>query len=1038
MTGESHLQVLERLEAADDPERAVLEATLALLETQDVDLAHAVRVCAIPKRLNPEVVGVLIGRPGEHAENVALLERVARMSFVIRREDGDLVYHDNVRDILLDDWRRSRNRNEFAALAHALVDLYETKHNAFADLERSLLRVSSVIRRANDERYVQLTRALESRLLSPLHDALYYATLITIEDGYTLFGKYVESYESAGRIGVCRALVGALRDQLERSDAPEAASRLIWLRYWDGRLARDAGDPESAEEIYRSIDPGDDARLRTWLLSDLASTLSERDRYAEARVIYEEELELAKATMVDPWNLTVSYQRLGELAWTVDDLPRAQEYYQLAAATAADNANVPAEAYASLHLSGVLAQLGEFEEALAKALHGLDLARTGAELLRPLQRAAAVRFMYLFATFEPRLVQTLRTEAYSVQPSQDEVEAVTFEVNFLGALREARRSLSADEVFELARRPVKDVVGPSIMNGVRIEQALHAEALGDYAHAIAALTEVLKDREVSIYQRGLALTGRGGAFAATGSWREARRDLEAALLTWQEMGNDPMVTTAHVFLARVDVETGRLDDAEARLEEWRAHAEALAPSLVAIYHATHGLLLQARGKLDQAEGANRRRFEALQQSRRLEAGSAAADLSLVAALRGDWAAATEWAGRSVEIWREVHSAASYQPSRNERAADRRNGDAVRIYCSPDRDLIASRDLLLSAIELVPTNMWYSLNLAYVLAALGEWGGAADAADRAYANAPLQLPPILQLFANYRVMQAYELLARGAPAEALAVCRGSIERIDDGAAVGPALALLRQATGDAERQLGRLNAAAAEYRAASELSGHHPRVRGSALIRLAAAEVESREVDATAALLREAVEAFAESGDGDAWWSTVAEVASAAQDGRLGEAVHRVFRELVEGDRVTTFSSEIATPLPPGWAVQESMTLTAPDGVSNLMVSGDQLEASKTAREYADEALTHLQGLNQFEEVSFEPVELPAQVEAYVRRFTWVTEDDVSVSQCQAYFVVGDRAYVATGTTIKGAAELEEQLVQLVRTIAVRKPEPERS
>jgi len=1036
VTSETHLQLLERLEAADDPERAILESTLALAEEQDGEFARALRLYAIPRRLNPEVVGVLMERPDEHAENAALLERIAQMSFVIRREDGDLVYHDNVRDILLADWLDPANRNEFAACAQALVDLYEAKHNQIADLERALMRVSWVIRRANDDRYVQLMHALESRLVSPLLDALYYASLISADDGYSLFSKYVESYERAGRIGVCRALVATLRDQLQRIDRPEAAGHLVWLQYWDGRVARDAGDQTLAESIFRSIDPGDDVRLRTWLLSDLGTTLYERDRYEEARLIYEEELALSKATMVDPWNLTVAYQHLGQLAWTVDDLPRARECYGLAVEVAAERDNVVGESYAALALSGILAQLGEFEEAFATALRALDLARTRQTFDRPLQRAVALQFMTLLATYEPRLLETLRKEAHVLQPPEDAVAAANFELSYLAALREARRPVSAEEAFELAGRPEEGVVGSAVMHGFLIQQASHAEASGDYTSAIAALTKVLESPTPSRSHQGVALVYRGILFGSTGRWNAAARDFEAALGAWQAMGSDAMVATVHVQIARLDVARGRLDEAEARLAEWGPRAEAIASSLVGDYYSARGELHRARGQLSEAVAAYGQWFDVLDKRRRLEAGRTAADLASIAALRADWVVSAAWSERAADVWNGLRTAASYRQSSEERDADRQNADALRIYCSPNGEAAAARDLLLSAIKSVPENMWYALNLAYMLAGLGEWGGAADACERAYASAPLPLPSLLQVLANYRLQQTRDLLAHGDPASAVEVSRSARVRLD-GAPAGPELAQLMQTAGDAEFALGRLDAAAAEYRAALESSEHYPLVRASVLVRLAATEAESRKVDTTAALLRKAVDALRDGGDADAWWSLVSEGAAVAREGRFGEAMHRVVRDLVEGDRVTTFSSEIATPLPPGWAARESMTFFSPDGSSTLIVSSGPLEGAMTAREYADVSLPQLQALDRFEELSFEQVELPGGLEAYVRRFTWaIVEDDVSIVQFQVHFVVGERGYTATGTMLEAGTEIEAQLIQVALGIAVRRAEPE--
>ena len=40
--------------------------------------------------------------PDDEAENRLLLDKLGTMSFIIVREDGDLAFHDNVRDRLLE------------------------------------------------------------------------------------------------------------------------------------------------------------------------------------------------------------------------------------------------------------------------------------------------------------------------------------------------------------------------------------------------------------------------------------------------------------------------------------------------------------------------------------------------------------------------------------------------------------------------------------------------------------------------------------------------------------------------------------------------------------------------------------------------------------------------------------------------------------------------------------------------------------------------------------------------------------------------
>src|SRR5712672_3674389 len=181
MPDDATTQLLERLQSAADPERVVLELTLDALDNTDPAFARCVRRCALPRQLHAEIVEVLNRSEEDSQDPAELLERVGQLSFVLRRSDGDLVFHDTVRDLMLADWRREENRAELESLTASLVEYYEAQHREVADLEQSLLRVSGVIRRVSPDRHVQLTHALESRLLAPLIEAIYHASHVSVE-----------------------------------------------------------------------------------------------------------------------------------------------------------------------------------------------------------------------------------------------------------------------------------------------------------------------------------------------------------------------------------------------------------------------------------------------------------------------------------------------------------------------------------------------------------------------------------------------------------------------------------------------------------------------------------------------------------------------------------------------------------------------------------------------------------------------------------------------------------------------------------------
>jgi hypothetical protein len=495
-----------------------------------------------------------------------------------------------------------------------------------------------------------------------------------------------------------------------------------------------------------------------------------------------------------------------------------------------------------------------------------------------------------------------------------------------------------------------------------------------------------------------------------------------------------MTAVTRAYLAAVRVRQGRLGAAAAILDEWKPRFETIGGVLASPYYEALGELERARGDLAAAEDAHRTRFELLAAAERLEAGRAAAAVADVAALRADWETAAAWAERAADVWHRVGAAASYRQSPEEREADRQNGVAVRILTSPDGEIAAARDLLLAAGERVPWNMWYAINLGYAAAALGDFGEAADAFARASTHAPLQIDALTRLRAEYALRDAAGLLALGEAAQAAQACRSVL------ADAGPGLgadwyALLARSVGDAELRLGRPGAAAAEYAHALDAGEEWPELRGSTFGRLAVVEAERGRGDESAEFLRRAVDAYAEAGHGrEAWWAAAdaaAEVAPAPEP-LLEQALLQVFDEQVEGGRVQTFRSSIEVAAPADWSVAESFTLTAQDGSGNLIVSGEPLAAPTTVDEYAALQRQHFESaLHAFDEVSVTRFALPSGHDAIVRHYTWQTEDDVPITQFQAYVVDGGRGYTATGTTITGSGGLESRLLQLIHGIVLR-------
>jgi hypothetical protein len=104
-------------------------------------------------------------------------------------------------------------------------------------------------------------------------------------------------------------------------------------------------------------------------------------------------------------------------------------------------------------------------------------------------------------------------------------------------------------------------------------------------------------------------------------------------------------------------------------------------------------------------------------------------------------------------------------------------------------------------------------------------------------------------------------------------------------------------------------------------------------------------------------------------------------------------------------------VPDGWFHKQSITLLAPDGQANMIVSSEPLDPILTTDHYAQiQADLLRREFPGFREHEVGRVVLGSGHEAVWRAFSWVPPDGVSVTQLQVYVADRGRGYTATGTT----------------------------
>ncbi|MBN1991182.1 MAG: tetratricopeptide repeat protein, partial [Anaerolineae bacterium] len=99
-------------------------------KSADPELAEMMRACAIPRVFNADIIGVLRGASDDETGNQTLLEGLLPFNFVLARQDGGYIYHDNTRQMLLADWQQPANQPLFQTYQERLAAFYVNQGQA--------------------------------------------------------------------------------------------------------------------------------------------------------------------------------------------------------------------------------------------------------------------------------------------------------------------------------------------------------------------------------------------------------------------------------------------------------------------------------------------------------------------------------------------------------------------------------------------------------------------------------------------------------------------------------------------------------------------------------------------------------------------------------------------------------------------------------------------------------------------------------------------------------------------------------------------
>ena len=790
---EALADLVNSVEAAESPAKFLLALTIERVRKKDAELAEAVRFCAIPRRFDANIIGVLRDKREDHETSERLLNGLLSHGFVLARQDGGYVYHDNTRDLLLEDWQADdEQRTQFNVYSQRLVNFYEAQHKEAERNERDLEAVAKVVQKANQARYAQLTSIVERRVVTTLLEALYHETLRSTQDGYLLFAKYFQEYEDRGRLTVCEALLNATRDYMRRLPSQDEREPLLkWMDSWEARLMfalRRFSD--SHEKLRGLLDRvGDDTKLKLWVLADLGKVLQHQSHLLQARETLDEAIKLAQRSGEDLYNLPVWHSLLAHVNWTLQELDRAADAYREAIQSARENDNLRAEVGSRADLSGVLQERGEWADALDVALETLHVARTQLPDDRLIQQALLQRLMHLVALRAPHFLDTLYAEHSSLLTAMgDPMETFNSRLEYINLLQEGGQLERAENLMTKLQNDLGEYADTPFGVDVLFNQASlrqHQGRLDDSIAICNRITELASHGLTTFWNHARALFLRGLLYTERSLLPEAEHDLREALQMWEEIGSEVISGILRLDQVSVLRRRGQLSEAQQLLDQTHASLEGRNSTYLSTYHRVQAEVYRDQALWEEAHDQYQRELNIrLSLDEVQEAGRTLAELANVAGARGRYEEAAQDTGEAEALLRRLLDTAQYRPSDEARRADRENSRGIQNFFAIEGDhrekIGRARELFRSASQLSPDNVWYLLNLAYAHAELGEWGEAAQAVDTALKSGPewLQVPALFERLAEYRFQHSAALFIEGDYEEAAKTYAENLARSEE--------------------------------------------------------------------------------------------------------------------------------------------------------------------------------------------------------------------------------------------------------------------
>jgi tetratricopeptide (TPR) repeat protein len=280
-------------------EQQVLGQIIDNIGSKNPDLTETIRLCAIPHRFTEEILAWLQAEgsgPSERTETILAELKVKKLVF----DSGDnLLLHDNVRNVLLDRWRREKPE-AFKVLNGRMAAYYENK------VQQSI---------AADEQRAEWDR-----------EEMYHLLAADQERGIERFKSLCNNAIYSYRLSTLDLLFRIASEQV----AFVSAGIQHWIKFFEAKKYEVSGDWDQAIEVWERLQ-----RERALFTGDLEPTLAvhlsilykDKGEWDKALAALEDSLKILERKGDERGMITVLNNR-GFLYKDRSDLPKAQNDFQ--------------------------------------------------------------------------------------------------------------------------------------------------------------------------------------------------------------------------------------------------------------------------------------------------------------------------------------------------------------------------------------------------------------------------------------------------------------------------------------------------------------------------------------------------------------------------------------------------------------------------------------------------------------------------------------------------------------------------------------